>query len=100
NPPPCSRGAGGSCVKTATLSLLPPLQRSIKTTENNGTRAIIVVTVTKALINALNRVRGRRNDRSSSEKSTPSKGFNSGAERKVVSVVAIILPPCRPTRVG
>ena len=80
NPPPSSRGAGGSWVKTPSASLCPPCQASIQTTEKRGIRARSVMIATSPLMRRSIRVLGRRRDFSSSEKSTSAKGLRSPVE--------------------
>src|SRR6266508_2905002 len=90
NPPPCSSGAGGRWVKTVRLSFRPPRQASIKTTENNGISANRVMEVTTPFSRKSISVRGRRRERSSSEKFTPAKGpVKSGFTE--VSVLAALM---------
>src|SRR5271157_5182935 len=69
NPPPCSKGAGGSCANSAKLSFLPPRQISIHSTANSGIKARNVMPDTIQLRRRLMNVRGRYKESSSSAKS-------------------------------
>src|ERR1700733_71665 len=91
-PPPCSSGAGGSWVNTARLNLRAPCQASIRTTENSGTSDRSVMPVTSALSRKSIRVRGRRSDRSSCEKSTAANGSTTscpGCPRSMLAMACI-----------
>ena len=92
-PPPASSADGGNCVKTAMLSLRPPRQNSIQTTENRGPRASSVMTVTSPLSKTLINVLGRRSDFSRSKKST-------SATKCVASTAPALVTPGQRISIG
>src|SRR5262245_15470195 len=72
-PPPVMPAAGGSCVnrvRPALRSLLPPRTTSMYRTENSGTMAASAMPATRTVRKPLKAVRGWRNERSRSGRST------------------------------